>query len=43
MIRNSILGEWFDRVSKQLRENLGALEGVSEETLRKIPHQPGHA
>jgi hypothetical protein len=38
MIKNSVLGEWFDGASKHLRENLGALKGVSEETLRKIDH-----
>jgi hypothetical protein len=38
MIRNSVLGEWFDGASKHLRENLGALEGISGGTLWKIDH-----
>ena len=36
MVAKHLFGAWLDGSSAQLRELLGELEGVSEETLRRI-------
>jgi hypothetical protein len=36
MVATQTFGVWLDGSSAQLRELLGELEGVSEETLRRI-------
>ena len=36
MVAREIFGAWLDGSSKQLRELLDELEGVSEETLERI-------
>ena len=38
MVSTRIFGSWLDESSIQLREVLGDLEGVSEETLERIDH-----
>jgi hypothetical protein len=38
MVATQIFGAWLDGSSVELRELLGELEGVSEETLRRIDH-----
>jgi hypothetical protein len=38
MVSTRIFGSWLDDSSTQLREVLGELEGVSEETLERIDH-----
>jgi hypothetical protein len=38
MVSTRIFGSWLDGSSTQLREVLGKLEGVSEETLERIDH-----
>jgi hypothetical protein len=38
MVRTHLFGRWLDGSSTQLREVLGDLEGVSEETLERIDH-----
>jgi hypothetical protein len=36
MVAKHLFGAWLDSSSARLRELLGELEGVSEETLRRI-------
>ena len=36
MVAKHLFGAWLDSSSAKLRELLGELEGVSEETLRRI-------
>jgi hypothetical protein len=36
MVAKHLFGAWLDNSSARLRELLGELEGVSEETLRRI-------
>ena len=38
MVATHLFGSWLDGSSARLREVLGELEGVSEETLRRIDH-----
>ena len=38
MVSTRIFGSWLDDSSTRLREVLGELEGVSEETLERIDH-----
>ena len=38
MVSTRIFGSWLDDSSIRLREELGELEGVSEETLERIDH-----
>jgi hypothetical protein len=38
MVSTRIFGSWLDGSSTRLREVLGELEGVSEETLERIDH-----
>jgi hypothetical protein len=38
MVATQIFGAWLDGSSAQLRELLDELEGVSEETLRRIDY-----
>jgi hypothetical protein len=38
MVSRHLFGSWLDGSSTQLREILGELEGVSEETLERIDH-----
>jgi len=38
MVSTHLFGRWLDGSSTQLREVLGDLEGVSEETLERIDH-----
>jgi hypothetical protein len=38
MVSTRIFGSWLDDSSTQLREVLGELEGVSEETRERIDH-----
>jgi hypothetical protein len=38
MVSRHLLGSWLDGSSTRIREVLGELEGVSEETLERIDH-----
>jgi hypothetical protein len=38
MVSRHLFGSWLDGSSTRLREVLGELEGVSEETLERIDH-----
>jgi hypothetical protein len=38
MMSRHLFGSWLDGSSTRLREVLGELEGVSEETLERIDH-----
>lgn len=38
MVAPHLFGTWLDGSSSRLREILGELEGVSEETLERIDH-----
>ena len=38
MVSTRIFGSWLDDSSTQLRDVLGELEGVSQETLERIDH-----
>ena len=38
MVSRHLFGSWLDGSSIRLREVLGELEGVSEETLERIDH-----
>jgi hypothetical protein len=38
MVSRHLFGSWLDGSSARLREVLGELEGVSEETLERIDH-----
>jgi hypothetical protein len=38
MVSRQLFGAWLDGSSTQLREVLGDLEGVSQETLERIDH-----
>jgi hypothetical protein len=38
MVSRQLFGSWLDGSSTRIRELLGELEGVSEETLERIDH-----
>jgi hypothetical protein len=38
MVSKHLFGSWLDGSSTRIREVLGELEGVSEETLERIDH-----
>ena len=38
MVSTHLFGSWLDGSSTRIREVLGELEGVSEETLERIDH-----